>query len=412
MKNYLPYNVYEALTKRINFIFDHFDHYFVSFSGGKDSGTMLQTIIKVARERNRLPVPVLFFDWEAMYKASIDFVTRIMNLPEVDPTWVCLPVTERNGSSVYEPFWRPWDVKKKSLWIRDMPTEQYVINEFNMPKEWKEWYDPTNHDLYFFIKYTDWFAKTRNANKVANFVGIRVDESHDRYKMLKTQKNRIKFDGKDWCYRYKSNVEEIWYTMPMYDWKVEDVWTCIGKDKLDYNHIYDKFYLMGIPLTDQRICNPYGEQQKRGLSQFHQCEFETWEKLIKRVMGTNYGAYYNKCILTCGHIKRPTLTWKTYLKLLLNSIPDASRQHYRHIMARTLYWHWKKHKEIKKTGLDIQTILDDYEDDIQHWENKNDLVSYRLMCEVIIKGDYWGRKLFFTETKRERERQEQLREEN
>ena len=41
IREYLEGNVYEAFQKRIKFIFEEFDNIFVSFSGGKDSGLLL-----------------------------------------------------------------------------------------------------------------------------------------------------------------------------------------------------------------------------------------------------------------------------------------------------------------------------------------------------------------------------------
>lgn len=402
MKTRLNQNVYDAAIERIRFILSEFDHYYVSFSGGKDSGVLLQLVIQEAKLMGRLPVPVMFLDWEAIYQETHKFIERQLSRPEVDAHWICLPVTERNGSSVFEPFWRPFDPAKQHLWVRPIPEHPAVIHEGNMPEDWKPWYDPSNHDQFFFIKYGDWFAKKHNAKKVANFVAIRVDESHDRYKMLKTQKNRIKYESKDWCYRYKENEEEVWYTMPIYDWHVTDIWTCIGKENLDYNRIYDRMYKMGVPLHDQRICNPYGEQQKRGLHQFHECEPESWFRIVNRVAGANYGSAYNKSKLTRGQTEKPGhLTWKQYLRVLLDSLPEASREHYRHIIARTLFWHRKRRREL---GGKIRTIHDT-PDTFPKGIKINDLVSYRLMCNVIIKGDYWGRKLYFAETKKERERQ-------
>ena len=34
-------NVYEATQRRLKIIFDYFDYVYVSFSGGKDSGVLL-----------------------------------------------------------------------------------------------------------------------------------------------------------------------------------------------------------------------------------------------------------------------------------------------------------------------------------------------------------------------------------
>jgi predicted phosphoadenosine phosphosulfate sulfurtransferase len=407
MKNYLETNVFEATKERINYVFDNFDDYFVSFSGGKDSGVMLNMVIEVARERGRLPVPVLFYDWECIYKETHGFVSRMMHLPEVEPTWVCLPVTERNGSSNFQPFWRPWHKKDKELWVRDMPDFSFVVNEDNMPEAWKAFYDPADHDQRFFISYADWFAKSRGAKKVANFIGIRVQESHDRYKMLKTQKNRIKFEGRDWCYRYKQNVQEVWYTMPCYDFLTEDVWTANGKMCYDYNHIYDTMYQMGVSIADQRVCNPYGEQQRRGLHQYHECEPETWFKVVNRVAGANFGAFYNKTKIMSGTIPKPTgITWEEYLNIVLFSLPDHTKFHYERNFDTAVKWHQKQEEKLGRKLIwdsteDIQTIL-------AEGIRINDLLTYQLMVETVVKGDYFCKKLFFTYTGREKDRQNEL----
>ena len=40
-KKYLKKNVYDAFQERLKYIFKEFDHIYVSFSGGKDSGLLL-----------------------------------------------------------------------------------------------------------------------------------------------------------------------------------------------------------------------------------------------------------------------------------------------------------------------------------------------------------------------------------
>ena len=53
MKKYLEKNVYEALQDRLKFIFDNFDNIYVSFSGGKDSGLLLNMVLSYNCQKNR-----------------------------------------------------------------------------------------------------------------------------------------------------------------------------------------------------------------------------------------------------------------------------------------------------------------------------------------------------------------------
>ena len=43
-------NVYEAAQERLKIIFDYFDYVYVSFSGGKDSGVLLNLSVHYIRK--------------------------------------------------------------------------------------------------------------------------------------------------------------------------------------------------------------------------------------------------------------------------------------------------------------------------------------------------------------------------
>ena len=46
-------NVYEAVQKRLKIIFDYFDYVYISFSGGKDSGVLLNLCMDYIRKQDR-----------------------------------------------------------------------------------------------------------------------------------------------------------------------------------------------------------------------------------------------------------------------------------------------------------------------------------------------------------------------
>ena len=89
-------NVYDAAQERMKFIFEHFERIYVSFSGGKDSGVMLNLFIDYMRAHKiTRKVGVMILDNEANYEYSLKFMHSILqkNLDLFDVYWCCLPIT-------------------------------------------------------------------------------------------------------------------------------------------------------------------------------------------------------------------------------------------------------------------------------------------------------------------------------
>ena len=70
-------NVYEALQDRLKLIFEEFDNIYVSFSGGKDSGLLLNLVMDY---RNRYypekTLGVFHQDFEAQYTVTSEYIER------------------------------------------------------------------------------------------------------------------------------------------------------------------------------------------------------------------------------------------------------------------------------------------------------------------------------------------------
>ncbi len=128
-KNFLDLNVYDAFQIRMEFIFREFDNIYVSFSGGKDSGLLLNMVLDYAKSHGiNKKIGVFHQDFEAQYTVTTKYVEKTFedNMEYIEPYWVCLPMATRTALSSYEMYWYPWDDQKKDIWVRDMPNKSYV----------------------------------------------------------------------------------------------------------------------------------------------------------------------------------------------------------------------------------------------------------------------------------------------
>ena len=70
-------NVYQLVQKRLKFLFNEFDNIYVSFSGGKDSGVLLNLCIQYIREHNLdRKIGVYHMDYEAQYQMTTEYVEQ------------------------------------------------------------------------------------------------------------------------------------------------------------------------------------------------------------------------------------------------------------------------------------------------------------------------------------------------
>lgn len=399
-KKYLNKNVYDASIERIDWVLDNFPYFYVSFSGGKDSGILLNLVLERARLKDKLPVSVMFFDWETNYQETINFVERMILTEEIEPYWICLPECEDNGSSIFERFWKPWDPAKKDLWVRPMPTHDCVINIDNMPEEWKEWYDSDSYSLWIVKKFGDWLADKKGVDKIANFIGMRTNESFGRHMLIAASKNRRKLNK--YTYQTYESGEKTWISMPIYDWEVTDIWKANAENGWDYNHVYDKMYKMGKALHEMRICNAFGEVQKQDLENWQIIEPETWDRLVERVNGANFGAIYNRSNLNRLKTKKPdNLTWEQYTWLLFNSLPPEAQENYRYRF--NVIFRWFEVYSRDKLGLE-KWWFDTRKEAKEFVKEKGISIAYvgswETMANFIIKRDWLCKKYGFKESKR------------
>ena len=76
---YKTSNVYDATQERLDFIFANFPKIYLSFSGGKDSGVMLNLVIDYMRKHGiKKKIGIQILDNEANYEYSLTFMHSIL----------------------------------------------------------------------------------------------------------------------------------------------------------------------------------------------------------------------------------------------------------------------------------------------------------------------------------------------
>lgn len=394
-KVYQNQNVYEAAVQRVERIYRDFDRVYVSFSAGKDSGVLLHLALEAARRLGKLPVRVLYIDLEGQYKATIEFAERMLLRPDVEAHWVCLPLNLRNAVSQLQPNWRCWDESRRADWVRPMPEHACVVNEARAAELGWKWFQPGMEFERFIIDYA---YQASAGERVCALVGIRATESLNRYLAVARDgiEEKAKWADLNWTTRIRKNLYNAY---PLYDWLPEDIWVANGKFGWDYNRIYDLFHMAGVPMKDARICQPYGDDQRKGLFLFKLLEPETWAKIVARVEGANYGQRYthDHAMAERGAIKLPAgHTYQTYAEFLLQNMPPAMAQNYREKIRKFLkWWHEQGVHEIP-----------DYAD--PRLETKKQQPSWRRIVKMILKNDYIGKSLSFALTKADKQRQYEM----
>lgn len=390
-KIYLEKNVLDAAFERLETIFLNFDHIYFSVSGGKDSSIMVQLANIVAKKLHR-KFDVLYIDLEAQYKHTIQHVYELKKLSQIDTFYhIALPLALRNAVSILQPKWICWENMSKDLWVRDLPNDSINLN--NCPFSW---FRPGEEFEEFILQFADWYQKQK-CGLVACGVGIRTDESLNRFLTITFQENKTTFKNYKWTTKihFKNRELDVFNFYPIYDWKADDIWGCVSKLDLLYNKIYDLMYKNGLSIYEQRLCQPYGDDQKNGLDQFKALEYETWEKVLNRVNGVNFGNIY--CRTTAlGNIKssKPDfMTWQQYTIFLLESIgiynSDLMIHYYRKI-SKFINWYKKK---------DNISVKDIPEQESCKLENQKKAISWRRIARAIEKNDFYMKKLCFAPTK-------------
>lgn len=373
-------------------------------------------------------IGVFHQDFEAQYAATTEYVERTFERIKdiVEPYWVCLPMATRTALSSYQMFWYPWDDTKEAAWCRPMPQHPYVINLQNNPMTT---YHYRMHQEDLARQFGRWYRLTHHDKKTVCLLGIRADESLQRYSGFLNKK--YGYEGECWISR---QFKDVWAASPLYDWSHADVWHAYAKFDYDYNRLYDMYYMAGLKPDQMRVASPFNDYAKDSLHLYRVLDPEMWAKLVGRVRGANFGAIYGRTkamgyrslTLPEGH------TWESYTRFLLDTLPPRLRKNYVSKFKTSIeFWHKTgggleeqviqelidKGYNIRRNGVSNYTVMKnsriifldkipDHTDDIK---STKDIPSWKRMCYCILKNDHTCRFMGFGLTKEERKRIDTLK---
>ena len=410
-------NVYEAAKLRIAYLFDEFEQIIISFSGGKDSGVMMNIALQYATDTNQLhKAGIYHMDYEAQYQTTTDYVTRTFaQLPaQVAKYWVCLPIKAQCSTSMFQSFWQPWKKEDEDKWCRTLPVDS--INENNHPFKFD--YEISDYD--FNLK----FARHISANKKTCFlIGIRTQESLHRYKAVNKYSDKNEYKSKNWTTIIHPNCINAY---PIYDWLVEDIWTANAKFGFDYNKVYDLMFQAGLTPHQMRVASPFNDAATESLKLYKAIDPNNWGKLIGRVNGVNFtGLYGGTTAMGWNNITKPDhFTWKEYMYFLLDTLPEETKENYL-AKLKTSFAYW-----LEKGGALPKDLFEELPSNIEYEDlgeptnnrnytaeyrvvkfkeyldeidirNPNLLPTYKRMCIAIMKNDTSCKTLGFGQTKAE-----------
>lgn len=412
----LDMDVYAAAKERIAYIFREFDNVLVAFSGGKDSGVCLNLCYEYAKEHNMLDKLAMYhLDYEAQYQMTTDYVEQtFQKFNDIRRYWLCLPMAAQCCCQMDSGTWIPWEREKKDIWVRPMPEYDYVINEDNA--EFK--FEKGMFDYTVQTNFGKWFAKENG--KTAVVVGIRAQESLQRYHAVSHDDKKSIYDQKKWATVIAKGCVNVY---PLYDWKTEDIWIANARFGYEYNKLYDLYYQAGLGVNDMRVASPFNDCASNTLKLYKVIDPNNWGKMVGRINGVNFvGLYGGTTAMGWKSIKKPDhFTWKEYCYFLLGTLDEKTRNHYLEKLNTSIRV-WKEKgccvsdltiRELERDGIEFENRgraksyvdkdvirISEYLDDT-NCTRFTEVPTYKRMCICIMKNDYFCKYMGFGQTKEE-----------
>lgn len=260
-------DVVNAAEERIYHLFQNGLPMYLSFSGGKDSLTLAQLVVRLIQKGKINPsqLTVIFIDEEAIYPCIEEIVVNWREkflMLGVKFIWFCLEVKHFNCFNQLEndESFICWDSTKKEVWVRKPPL--FAIKSHPLLK-------PRKHTYQQF--------SSINCKDGISLIGTRAAESIQRLNSIANMKGTI-----------NTNQQAF----PIYDWTDKDVWLYLKEQQVEIPEAYLYMYQAGIRRNNLRISQFFSIDTARSLVKMNEYYPDLLERVIRREPNAYLAALY------------------------------------------------------------------------------------------------------------------------
>lgn len=263
-------DVVEAAERRITNVFRNGLPVYMSFSGGKDSLCLSQLVLNLVQRGkiNPAQLTVQFIDEEAIFPCIEEKVREWRKkflLVGAKFEWYCLEVKHFNcfNELSNDESFICWDSNKEDVWVRQPPSFAIRSHPLLRPR---------------IDAYQDFLPRT--CQDGLTITGIRTAESVQR---LQNIASMVKA-GKS-----MTNKHQIF---PIYDWKNNDVWLYLLKERVDIPDIYLYLWQSGTRKGQLRVSQFFSVDTAKSLVKMNEYYPELMERVIRREPNAYLAALY------------------------------------------------------------------------------------------------------------------------
>lgn len=317
-------NVYERTQQRLKTVFDLFDNIYVSFSGGKDSGVLLNLCIDYIRQHGlQRRIGVFHMDYEIQYRDTLDYVNRTLaaNADILDVYRVCIPFKVQTCTSMFQQYWRPWDGSMRDIWVREMPEGSLTQHDF-------PFFTDEMWDYEFQNRFAEWLHRRSGAKRTCCLIGIRTQESlqplaHDLQRPQPLPVRRQTMDPPMGRQRHLQRLSAL---------RLADNRRMDGERTVRVvvqpavRPVLPRRRTAGQPACRQSFISP----AIASLHLYKAIDPNTWGRMVGRVNGANFAALYGRTTAAgwqSVHLPQG-MTWESYMHFLLSTLPEPIRRNY------------------------------------------------------------------------------------